>query len=155
MSLSQALFVQALKSTLDKAGHDLAVAQTPDILYVDLDDVAQSSVLFAGESNAIVLGSLLLNEHPKDPLYSISFQMGARTVTDPSNYQMMDLVGQVNTLFDKGSVVPIFQFATAGSVGAQAGYFLVTDISVGDHMFEKMSGIRLLTIQGRAVRFHG
>ena len=152
--MSRAQFLQALKSTLDKQGYDLAVAQAPDILYVDLDDPIQSTELFKGESSAIVLGSLVLHEDPRDPLYSFSFQMGARTVTDASNYSILSLSGQVNVLFEKGKRVSVYQYATVGAVGAVVGFMFITDVSVDDQMFERMSGIRLLTIQGKAVRFN-
>ncbi|RLA43137.1 MAG: hypothetical protein DRR06_12870, partial [Gammaproteobacteria bacterium] len=91
--MSEQNFPVALKSTVDKIGYDLAQAESPAVEFVDLDNVVNTTALLKTDDTALIWSMGLLVPTPRDPLYSVSFHIGARTVNDPANYDIMLLVG--------------------------------------------------------------
>lgn len=144
-------FLVSLKSTIDKMGFDLATSLGQ--AFVDLDDPVNTAELLASDADAIVWEFLSLDQAPIDPLYSIVFAMGARTVNDAANYNILDFAGQVGDLFPEQEEITILDYTGATVDTTDRGYMFITSVTVDPQQFDKMSGIRLVRIEGKAVRF--
>jgi len=149
--MSEELFAVALKSTVDKIGYDLAQAEVPPLPFVDLDNVVNTTELLTSDNNAYVWSMSVLAPRPKDPLYACTFTIGARTVNDPANYDIMKLVGKLKVAFNVGSTVDILDY-TGTVASAKMGVLTVATAVVLPQEFDKVSGIRLVSLEARAVR---
>jgi hypothetical protein len=144
-------YISYIKSTVDKAGVDIANA-IGGIGFVDLDDAVKVAELMAGEDSAIVWTLLNLAEDPIAPLYLLHFGIGAKTTTDPGNYAMTDLLDAVKAVFEKGKTMDVRDWSPGGDDGAaKHGTITVTDVSVDPQLFDKASGIRLISVSARTV----
>jgi hypothetical protein len=140
-----------VKSTIDKAGVDIAQAYSGTTEFVDLDDTVAVDELLAGDKEAIVWELLSLTESPMDPLYNINFGIGAKTTLDAGNYNMSDLLDAVHTVFKKGGSLDIKDYTPGGDGSTKHGYVYISDVSIDPQLFDKASGIRLISITGSAV----
>lgn len=144
-------FLLYVKSTIDKFGSDLAAALSVT-KKVDLDDIVNTTELLASEDTAIVWEVTTLNDAPVDPLYDLIFSMGVKVTGDPSNYNMMKLLSSVHNLFPQGSNHLIFDYSGDVAGTDQKGDFTVVDVRVDPQQFDRVSGIRLVSIRAKAVR---
>jgi hypothetical protein len=145
-------FTSFVKSTIDKAGVDIATAFGGGTQFVDLDDSVKVAELMSGSQSAIVWTLLTLGEDPIAPLYSLTFGIGAKTTTDPGNYNMTDLLDAVKAVIQKGSSMAIRDWSPGGDSGAVAhGTMFITDVFVDPQLFDKESGIRLISVAAKAV----
>jgi len=142
-------FTTAFKSTIDKLGNDLAVAES--LKLIDLDDLALSSELMKSERDALVWEFLTFDTNPVDPLYSFSFRIGARTVNDAANYNILRLVDAVKGVFPVQSRGLVRDYSGAVA-GPAVGTFFITDIRVDPQQYDKNSGLRMILVSGKSVR---
>lgn len=147
--MSQANFLVSLKSTIDKLANTLAT--TLGVQYVDLDDVTTTAALFRGEATAIVMEFGTLEADPSDPIYTGSFNIGARTVQDPGNYDILKLVGEVEQLFPRGQRILVYDSFEETETGIQ-GILVPGDITVIPQQYDMSSGFRLMTVTFKAQR---
>lgn len=147
--MSQANFLVSLKSTIDKLANTLAT--TLGVQYVDLDDVTTTAALFRGEATAIVMEFGTLEADPSDPIYAGSFNIGARTVQDPGNYDILKLVGEVEQLFPRGQRILVYDSFEELETGLQ-GILVPGDITVIPQQYDMSSGFRLMTVTFKAQR---
>lgn len=148
--MSLATFAISLKSAIDKLGHTLAVSK--GLTYVDLDDVTATAGLFASADSAIVAEFGTLEGDPKDPLYAGSFRIGARTVQDPGNYDILKLVGDVQALFPEGDRIEVNDSYEVAETGVQ-GVLIPGEAIVSPQQYDMSSGLRLIEITFKAQRF--
>jgi hypothetical protein len=147
--MSEINFMTALKSTIDKKAK--ALAESLNVQYVDLDDTTATSELFKTSDSAIVFELSTFQQNPIDPLYSGTLHIGARTVLDPGNYEILQLVGQVSSLFKEGVRIPIresFEVLESGVVGVM----LPGNAVAMPQQYELLSGIRLVSLDFTAQR---
>lgn len=145
-------FTSFVKSTIDKAGVDIATAFGGDTQFVDLDDSVKVDELMSGSQSAIVWTLMTLEEDPIAPLYSLTFGIGAKTTSDPGNYNMTDLLDAVKGTIQKGSSMVIKDWSPGGDSGVSShGTMFFTDVSVDPQLFDKASGIRLISVSAKAV----
>ena len=145
-------FISYVKSTIDKMGVDIAEAYGNNTKFVDLDDTVNIAEIMAGTDSAIVWSMLALVEEPIAPLYLLNFGIGAKTTSDPGNYNMSDLLDAVKSAFEKGKTVDIRDWSPGGDSGvAKRGTLSVADVSVDPQLFDKASGIRLISVTARVV----
>ena len=149
--MSQESFPVAVKSTLDKLGNDLALAETPPVEFIDLDNVVNTATLLGSDDNALVWSMSVLVPVPSDPLYACSFSIGARTVNDPANYDIMLLVGKLSTVFEEGVIIDIHDY-TGAVAGPRIGVLTMTKVTVLPQEYDKVSGIRMVSLEGRLQR---
>ena len=142
-------FTTALKSTLDKKGFDLAAAE--GLTLVDLDDLVTTSELFHTNRNALVWEFSGISPDPAHPLYGFHFKMGARTVSDAANYNILRLVDDLSAAFEVGTRHEIHDLSGAVA-GPLVGTMFVTDIRVDPQMYDKDSGIRMVSVSGKCIR---
>lgn len=149
--MSQESFPVALKSTIDKIGWGLALAETPPVEFVDLDNVVNTAKLFESNDTALVWSMAVLVPTPSDPLYAGSFTIGARTVNDPANYDIMLLVGKLGEQLQEGARVDLHDY-TGVTAGPLLGILTVTKVTVLPQEYDKVSGIRMVSVEFRAQR---
>jgi len=149
--MSEQNFPVALKSTIDKLGLDIAQAETPAVKFVDLDNVVNTTQLLKSEDTALAWTMSVLTPTPRDPLYAVSFQIGARTVNDPANYDIMTLVGKLKATFNVDSSVDIHDY-TGATAGPKIGVLRISGVTVLPQEFDKVSGLRMISLEGRAQR---
>jgi len=144
-------FLLYVKSTLDKFGSDLAASLSID-RKVDLDDIVNTQELLASDETAIVWELTMMNDNPIDPLYDLLFSMGVKVTGDPSNYNMMTLLSAVQNLFPQGANLKIFDYSGDVAGTEQKGDFTVSDVRVDPQQFDRVSGIRLISVRAKVVR---
>jgi len=144
-------FISCVKSTIDKAGVDIAVAFGGGTRFVDLDDTVNTAELFASDDPAIVWTWLSLDDSPVPPLYLLNFGIGAKTTLDPGNYSLTTLLGAVSGVMKKGSTLAIKDYSNDGDGTTHRGTMTFTDVSVDQQLFDKESGIRLISVTARVV----
>ena len=149
--MSEEGFPVALKSTIDKIGYDLAQTESPPVQFVDLDNVVNTTELLTSEDTALIWSMSVLAPTPRDPLYSCAFSIGARTVNDPANYDIMLLVGKLKAAFNIGSTIAIFDY-TGVTAGPKVGILTVSNVAVMPQEFDKVSGIRMVSLEAKAQR---
>lgn len=150
--MSEATFLLAIKSTIDKLGSSLAAAQTPPVRFVDLDDSTAVEEVFTSLDPAIIWEFTGLEDAPADPLYTAIFSIGARTTNDAANYSILNLVGKVRAIFPVGGMIDILDYSDTVA-SAKQGNLVVTSVSVNPQAYDRTAGIRLITITARAQRF--
>jgi len=107
--MSQELFLLAIKSTIDKLAGELAT--TEGLSLIDLDNTVEMQELFSSEDNAVVWEYGTLAAEPRDPLYMLTFNIGARTVKDSANYNILSLTGKVQELFKVCSRIEVKDYS--------------------------------------------
>lgn len=145
-------FYSYVKSTIDKAGVDIANAFQGGIAFVDLDDAVKTQALLESDDDAVVWELLTLSESPADPMYELQFGIGAKTTADAGNYQLSDLIDAVHTQFKVRESVDVIDYSPGGDAATKRGYIYITDISVDPQLFDKASGIRLISVSGKVIR---
>lgn len=148
--MSEETFLVATKSTIDKLCKTLA--NTLSIDYIDLDDTTETARLFGTDNNSLLFEFSTLQSDPKDPIYVGSFNVGARTVTDPANYEILKLVGHVKKLFPKGERILIADSYEAVETGT-VGVMVPGDAEVITQTYDLLSGVRMVSVGFRAQRF--
>lgn len=149
--MSQESFPVALKSTIDKLGWDIALAETPAVKFVDLDNVVNTATLFESDDTALIWSMSVLVPTPQDPLYACSFNIGARTVNDPANYDIMLLVGKLGDVFQEGALIDVHDY-TGTVAGPKMGVLTITKVTVLPQEYDKVSGIRMISLEARVQR---
>ena len=144
-------FISYVKSTIDKAGVDIAEAFGGNTQVIDLDDTVNTAELFASMDSAVVWTWLTLDDAPIAPLYVLNFGIGAKTTLDPGNYNLTDLLSAVSGVMQKGKTIPIMDYSPGGDGVTRRGTMTFTDISVDQQLFDKESGIRLISVTARVV----
>lgn len=150
--MSEDKFLVAVKSTIDKLGNDLAQSQVPPALFVDLDDSTATEDAMSSEADAIVWELGTLEEEPADPLYMLTFSIGARTTNDAANYDILRLTGKVREHFKKGNTYRVRDYSDLVA-SVEMGVIRITDVVVMQQSFDRTSGVRLVTVYARAQRF--
>lgn len=145
-------FYQQIKSTIDKAGVDIANGFSPDTKFIDLDSASSNQELLTEGDDAIVWELATVEEGPRDPLYTVVFGIGARTMDDPGRYNMASLLGAVREVFAKDKIIDIFDFSTDGDGVTKRGYMYITDVSIDPQLYDKQAGIRFVMVVAKAVR---
>lgn len=144
-------FLLQVKSSLDKAVSDLAAAQS--LQFTDLDDQLNSADLLTGESNCLVWRFMNMDEDPQDPLYSIMFMVGVKTTHDPSRYNLAAIMSDIQAVFRKGDTMPVRDYSTATPPTVTTGEIIFSDSGVDPQAMDRSSGVRLLTVNARALRY--
>ncbi len=144
-------FLKAFKSTVDKIGVDLGLAETPQLGFIDLDNTVKANEMFASDDDYLIWEMLTLTDDPMDPLYTATFNIGARTVNDPANYDILTLAGKVKAVFKIGQRIDVFDY-TGAVVSAKGGFMMPIDVSVMTQQYERVSGVRMITVTAKAQR---
>ena len=148
-------FALHVKSTIDKLGVDLADSYSgtrPEIKFIDMDNMVNQAEDWGSDNAAFVWELETLVESPRDPLYAFSFNIGVKTTLDPGNYDLLDLMGEVASLFAVGDTIDVMDYSGLVLPTNREGYLVVTSSYVNPQQFDKSSGVRLVSVSGRAQR---
>ena len=150
--MSKATFLRALKSTIDKIGNDLALAQSPALKFVDLDDVTAVEEIMTSTATAFVWEMSTFKGVPRDPLYEATFNMGVRTTDDAANYNILGFAGLLSDTFDVDKIIDIKDYSGVNATSSQ-GALHITYVTTNPQVFDRVSGIRMLSISAKAQRW--
>jgi hypothetical protein len=154
-------FVIAVKSTIDKLGVDLVTTlnalreEESQLDYVDLDDATNIASIIEGSTSAIVWQLNVVIENPVHPLYDVVFTVGAKTVVDPGNYELLSLVDSIKESIPLRSFFPILDYSTEDEPTVVAGDMYITGMNMEPHEFDRQAGFRLLTFTAKAKALSG
>lgn len=152
-------FPLIVKGTIDKLVSDKCAAlqgQYPGLQWAEVDDMLQTDAVFKAEGPALLWQFGAYSPDPRSPLYEIEFSVGARTVADPGNYALIDLVSQVRDVFRANQEFQLFNYilATTAPIDAVSkGFVRVVSNEISPQMFDRMSGIRYAVVRGKAVQY--
>jgi hypothetical protein len=141
----------ALKSTIDK--RLLALATEKGYGFFDLDGIYQDTGSINTVSPAIAWAFQVWAESPKDPMWEMSFEAGARTSEDLSQYDSMRIAGQVVSLFPSGEDFEIFDYSSSIAGTTALGRVFITHSMVVPVVFSDSSTLRMGNIQAKVLRY--
>jgi hypothetical protein len=147
--MSQDTFLVCIKSAVDKLCNQMAVDL--GIKFLDTDDTTQTSKIFNSSDNALLFEFGTLQPDPQDPIYVGHFNVGARTVTDPGNYEILKLVGLVSGIFPKGERILIHDSYLPVETGL-IGVLVPGDVEVISQQYDILAGVRMVHVTFRAQR---
>lgn len=144
------------KSTLDKMVGDFAeeLSQQPGAAVVasfDLDDHDSVRQMQASTEQALVYQILALDPEPRHPLYEAVFYVGAKTTSDPGNYDQTFLLTELSAKFDIGSYFDIADWSGDTAPTETSGAVMITACQPSPQSFENSSGIRVLQLSAKVM----
>lgn len=142
----------SLKSTIDKIGSDIATAIDPDLDFVNIDDPVNTEQILASDEDALIWQILHMGEEPRDPMYSVEFGIGAKTSADAGNYDMMGILDAIGDHLYEGAEFPVKDYSGA-TASAQNGYLYISGVVVDPQQFDRVSGIRFMSVSARALSY--
>lgn len=151
-------FLRALKFTLGYECRKLAIAEdlvdtNGDAQVVELDDTVNVDKVLASEEPSLVWKLHNFDEDPRDPLYMLNFLVGAKTTSDPSNYQMLEFISSVTEVFAVSSSFAVMDWSSDVAPTQKLGSVIVTASGVDRQLRDQASGARLVAVEARVVRF--
>jgi hypothetical protein len=145
-------FYLAVKSTIDRIAVDLATALS--IGFVELDDTVNVERLLSSPADLVVYQMVGMDEAPKAPLYMVTFSIGAKTTTDPANYDLAEIVSAVKAVVNKGASFQVKDYSSGTAPPTEVvGSLLITSTGVDPQMFDGASGIRMLSVRAAAMDY--
>lgn len=150
----------AFKSTLDWIINDLAIRLSEGlpsnnpVRAFDLDDSASERQVAAGSEHALVYQYTHLTG--TYPLHSVEFLVGAKTTADEGNYDMTTLLTDLRDVFREQASFDLHDYSEVGEgedPGELLGTLVILDVGTGPQLFEKQSGVRLLSVSGKVMAY--
>lgn len=149
--MSYASFPLDLKSTLDF--NAAALATSLGLPFVDLAAASFESDILESDQPAICWEFATIQEVPIDPMWEVTFDLGAITMLDPAQYVSLDIVGKISDTFKQGTRIPIFDYTHATASTIPLGVMTITHSSVIPQQQSEASGVRFVTVTAKALRF--
>lgn len=139
-----------VKSTLDFVAN--GIATDLGLPLVDLDSAGLVAELLDSDQTAVVWAIGSLSEAPVDPLWYVDFDIGVKTSVDPAQYKSLDVISELTAGFRVGTVISIRDY-TGDVVGQETlGQLFITGVIASPSQPDRLSGIRMLNVQGRVLR---
>lgn len=142
-------FPLQLKSTIDYVA--LQTANGLGLPVVDMDSAGLFAELLDSDQTAVLWAIGNISENPVDPLWYVDFDVGAKTSLDPAQYKSLDLVSTLSSAFKVGTEIEIKDYS-GDMVGPLVGRLFITNVMASPSQPDRLSGIRLLNVQARAMR---
>jgi hypothetical protein len=143
-----------VKSTIDKTMNDLVTSlsgQFTNLQGVDVDNLVETDEIFKSTDPVILWQFLSLRGAPRDPLYRVDFLVGAKTVSDASNYILTQLSNELRKAFEVETRIVVGDYSGATAT-ENTGYFTIVDNSLAPQQYEHMSGVRFFSIRAMGAR---
>jgi hypothetical protein len=144
-------FYLSVKSTLDKLAVD--ISNGLGIGFVELDDTVNVENKLASPADLVVYQMIGMDEFPSDPLYMVTFAIGAKTTTDPANYDLAEIISAVKDRVHRGAGIDVRDYSGSSAPTSVDGNLYVTETRVDPQMFDGMSGIRMLSVRAAATSY--
>lgn len=142
-------FPLCVKSTLDYVAVQLA--NELNLPVVDMDSAGLFAELLDSDQPAIVWAIGSLSEAPSDPLWYVDFDIGAKTSVDPAQYRSLDIVSEISDAFRVGTQFTVRDYS-GDTAGNPVGQMFVTAVIASPSQPDRLSGVRLINVQARAMR---
>jgi hypothetical protein len=149
--MSYNTFSISLKSTIDYLAKQ--VADSKGLPFLDLAAAAFDPSVFESDQPAICWDLASIHEHPRDPMYTATFDIGAMTMLDPSQYISLDIVGDIANLFQVGVTLDIYDYSGAFTSVQKLGRMRVIQCGLSPSQQDAQTNVRFVTVTVMAVRF--
>ena len=143
-------FPRAVKSTISFVCQQ--VAEELGAERVDLDDLVNVDEVLTSQKSAVLHEMLTMDPVP-DPMWMASFSVGAKTSSDPSSYRLIEFFTRVCERFQPRTQIDIYDYSGIELPTQKLGYMVITENAGGAQQQTERSGIRLITVQMRGLRF--
>lgn len=144
-------FPLQVKSTIDFIASGLANAHGYE--YFDLDSSAWETSLVQSQQPAMAWAFSNMAEHPRDPLWLVGFDIGAKVSEDPAQYTSLEITSVILSQFATGQTVPIMDYSGATPPTTPIGTLIITSAHAIPAQFDRTSGLRLVRVEAKAIRF--
>jgi len=149
--MSYATFSVALKSTIDYLAKQIADAK--GLPFMDLASSEFDTAIVESDQPAICWDLTSIDETPFDPMYTASFNIGAMTMLDPSQYISLDLVGEISSVFRVNESHDIKDYSGEVSSTELVGKFYVVTCGLAPAQQDLATNVRFVAVTVRAVRY--
>ena len=149
--MSHASFSVALKSTIDYLAKQLADAR--GLPFLDLASAEFDTTVIESDQPAICWDFASIDEAPRDPMWSASFDIGAMTMLDPSQYISLDITGSVSDAFKVGESYEIRDYSGDTLSEVVEGKFYVVSCGLAPVQQDHATNVRFVSVSVRAVRY--
>lgn len=143
-------FPLIIKSTVDYLAGLLATEV--GVPFIDLDGAELSAGLLETDQSALAWSLATLSEDPRDPLWTMEFEIGAKTSNDPSQYTSLDLVSLVRKQFYVGAVMDVMDYTGTAAPTVKAGKLIISSVATAPQQFDRTSGLRLVSVTAKVMR---
>ena len=149
--MSYATFSLHLKSTIDFHAYNLATAKS--LPFLDLAAASIDPAITESDQPAICWTFDDIQEFPIDPMWAASFDIGAMTMLDPSQYISLDIVGAIADAFKIGTSIDIYDYTGDTMPTEATGTLTVVSCGVAPQQQDKVTSVRFVRVSVRAVRY--
>jgi hypothetical protein len=148
--MSYATFSVALKSTIDFLTKE--VADGKSLPFFDFASPEFDMTLVAPEKPAIFWDFTGLDETPFDPLYTASFDVGAMTMLDPSQYISLDIIGAISEKFRVGTSHDIYDYSGDVASNVFEGRFHIVSCGLSPSQQDQSTNVRSVSVVIKVLR---
>jgi len=155
-AVDEALFLLALKSTLDKVMLDLRaelLPAYPTLLAVEVDDMAETDVAQKSDAPALIWSFGTLAPAPRAPMYRVEFMVGAKTTADSGNYILTALLTKVRQKFTSDTTLTLLDLSGPVAGTNPVGFLHVASNEIAPQEHDRQSGLRYALVRGSAVAY--
>lgn len=149
--MSYATFSVSFKSTIDYLAKQIADAK--GLPFLDLASAEFDTAIVESDQPAICWDLSGLDENPRDPMWVGSFDIGAMTMIDPSQYISLDIVGAISDMFKVGGDYDIRDYSGAIMPEDVVGRFTVVSCGMAPPQQDVATSVRFVNVMVRAVRY--
>jgi len=139
-------FIKAVKSTIDFHGHNIGTNYAGgSVATVDMNTDINVDELLASDAPAILWELVTCSEAPREPMWDVSFMIGAKT-SKGTGYARMSLLEAVTAVMKPGSSLSVHDYS--GTVaGPQVGFLSVTAVDLDPEQEGRFAGVRLVAVR--------
>lgn len=149
--MSYATFSVSLKSTIDYLAKQIADAR--GLPFLDLASSEFDTAIVETDQPAICWDFASIDENPRDPMWSATFDIGAMTMLDPSQYISLDITGSVSDIFKIGESFDIKNYSGDVVSDTLEGRFYVVSCGLAPAQQDQATNVRFVSVSVRAVRY--
>ena len=143
-------FALATKSTIDSLAAQFASLN--GLPLIDLDADLQDQSALESDQTALVLEYNTIIPDPVDPLYSLSFDVGIMTGSDPAQYESLGLLSDLmEEVFAIGKFYDV-RDSSGPTASSPIGSLFITQSAPTPRTSDKVQGVRYLNVRAVANR---
>lgn len=144
-------FQLAVKSTIDYRTKQLA--NSLSLPFLDLDGSEFNNDTFESDQPALCWEFSSMTEDPMDPMWTVSFDLGAMLLLDPSQYISLNYVGKLMDSVKVGTRIPILNYSGVNQPSTVEGVLTVVAAGTVPQQSDRITGFRFISVLCRASRW--
>lgn len=162
MTVPRTGFELAVKSTIDRLCNDIVIAmlasgdpELSTLLAGCLDNLVEADEVKKSSNPAVMWEISKFEADPRDPLYTLHFSVGAKTMGDKDNYLATKLSSALFGKFFAGENFPVFDYSGASAPdtsGVNAGAIYVASASSSGMLLSDDAGLKLIDVEAKVIR---